>query len=280
MEDTLTTVVTGGNRGIGYAVASALVRRDCRVVLVTRDRERGERAAAALGGSVDLVTGDLSVLSEVRSVADELLRRCGSIDVLVHNAGVWPTRLVNTPDELERSFVVNHLAPFLLNRLLEGRLLESRTRVVHVSAGLYIKGRLDMDRTPVGADFHRMRTYCTTKLANLLMVPLFADRWRGTGVTVDAVHPGVIRTGLGDPGGVPGVLLKAMKRSWASPERGATPVVRLALESGGASGRYFDADRQAPLAPVAADQALAQRVWDQAETLTGLTGLNATEGRP
>jgi NAD(P)-dependent dehydrogenase (short-subunit alcohol dehydrogenase family) len=273
MRDNLTTVVTGGNRGIGYAVATELVRRDCRVVLVTRDRERGERAAAALGGSVDLVIGDLSVLSEVRVVANELLRRCGHIDALVHNAGLWPTRLVRTPDGLEQAFVVNHLAPFLLNHLLERRFLASRTRVVHVSAGLYVKGRLDVDRTPTGADFHRMRTYCTTKLANLLMIPLFASRWRGTGVTIDAIHPGVIRTGLGDPGGVPGLLLKAMKRSWAAPERGAAPVVRLALAPGDASGRYFDADREVPLESVATDQVLARRVWEQAETLTGVRGV-------
>ncbi|MCZ7459711.1 SDR family NAD(P)-dependent oxidoreductase [Streptomyces sp. WMMC940] len=273
MDDNFTAVVTGGNRGIGYAVAAELVRRDCRVVLVARDRERGERAAAALGGSVGLVVGDLSVLSEVRSVANELMERSEQIDVLVHNAGVWPARLVRTPDGLEQAFAVNHLAPFLLNHLLEKRFLEGRTRVVQVSAGLYVKGRLDVDRTPTGADFHRMRTYCTTKLANLLMVPLFARRWQGTGVTIDAIHPGVIRTGLGDPGGVLGLVLKAMKRSWAAPEQGAAPVVRLALEPGDASGRYFDADRQVPLEPVAADQALAQRVWEQAKMLTGVRGV-------
>ncbi|UKY48142.1 SDR family NAD(P)-dependent oxidoreductase [Streptomyces inhibens] len=272
MEDITTAVVTGGNRGIGYAVAAELVRRNCRIVLIARDRERGERAAAALGGSVHLVVGDLSVLSEVRSVADGLLRQCGHIDVLVHNAGIWPSRLVHTPDGLERAFAVNHLAPFLLNHLLEERLLANRTRVVQVSAGLYIKGRLDLNRTPVGADFHRMRTYCTTKLANLLMLPLFARRWQGAGVHIDAVHPGVIRTGLGDPGGVRGLLLKAVKRSWAAPGQGAAPVVRLALSSGGPSGRYFDIDQQVPLEPIAADPAVAQRVWDQAMTLTGLSG--------
>ncbi|NBM15404.1 SDR family NAD(P)-dependent oxidoreductase [Streptomyces sp. GC420] len=265
-----TAVVTGANRGIGFAVAAELTRRGHRAVLVTRSRENGERAAAALGGASGLVVGDLSVLSGVRSVADELLSRYDRIDVLVHNAGVWPSRLVRTPDGWEQAFAVNHLAPFLLNHLLEGRLLESRTRVVQVSAGLYVKGRLDLDLTPTGADFHRMRTYCTTKLANLLTIPLFARRWQGAGVRIDAVHPGVVRTGLGDSGGISGLLLKAVKLSWAAPEQGAGPVVGLALEPGSASGRYFDAGRQLPLAPVAADQILAGRVWEQAMSLTEL----------
>ncbi|MGW4498881.1 SDR family NAD(P)-dependent oxidoreductase [Micromonospora sp. NPDC004336] len=263
---TKTAVVTGANRGIGFAVATRLVRQGCRVVLVTRDRVRGEQAVAALtaspdgaGGSAELVVGDLSVLSSVRAVAAELRDRCERIDVLVHNAGVWPTRLVRTEDGYEESFAVNHLAPFLLNHLSAERL----GRVVQVSAGLYVRGRVDPDRTPRGEDFHRMRTYCDTKLANLLTVPLFAEHWKNSGVTIDAVHPGVVRTGLGDPGGLPGLLLKAVKRRWEAPAVGAARVVRLAFAPGEESGRYFDGDRQVPLAPVADDPVLARRLWDQ-----------------
>ncbi|MEU5529643.1 SDR family NAD(P)-dependent oxidoreductase [Micromonospora chersina] len=266
MAETMAVVVTGANRGIGFAVAGELMRRGCRVVLVARDPVRGEQALAALraspggaAGSAELVVGDLSVVSSVRAVAAELRGRCERIDVLVHNAGVWPTRLVRTEDGYEQSFAVNHLAPFLLNHLLEKRL----RRVVQVSAGLYVKGRVDPNRTPWGEDFHRMRTYCDTKLANLLTVPLFAQHWADTGVTIDAVHPGVIRTGLGDTGGVLGLLLKVVKRRWDTPEAGAAPVVRLAFASGAGSGRYFDGDRPVPLAPVADDPALARRLWDQ-----------------
>lgn len=266
MAETVTAVVTGANRGIGFAVATDLVRRGCRVVLVARSRARGEHAVAALGaspggagGSAELVVGDLSVLSSIRAVAVELDSRCDRIDVLVHNAGVWPTRLVRTEDGYEQSFAVNHLAPFLLNHLLEEQLV----RVVQVSAGLYVKGRVDPDRTPRGEDFHWMRTYCDTKLANLLTVPLFAKHWENAGVTIDAVHPGVVRTGLGDPGGVKGLLLKAIKRRWDAPEAGAAPVTRLAFAPGERSGRYFDGDRPVPLAPGADDPVLARRLWDQ-----------------
>ncbi|MFC0104949.1 SDR family NAD(P)-dependent oxidoreductase [Kibdelosporangium aridum] len=253
----MTAVVTGG-RGIGFAVAEELVRQDHKVVLVTRDRGRGEQAVAALGDQAELVVGDLSVLADVRAVAEEL-QRLGRIDVLVHNAGIWPTRLARTPDGFEQAFAVNHLAPFLLNHLVEAR------RVVQVSAGLYIKGRFDPARTPTGEDFHRMRTYCTTKLANLMMVPLFAER----GLTIDAVHPGVIKTGLGDTTGLTGLIMKFVKRSWPLPAVGAEPVVKLALAEG--TGRYFDRFTETPLAPVATDRALARRVWAQAIELAGVS---------
>jgi NAD(P)-dependent dehydrogenase (short-subunit alcohol dehydrogenase family) len=270
MSTNQTAVVTGGNRGIGSAVAAELVRRGCRVVVVVRDRERGERTVAELGDGAEFVVGDLSVLADVRSIAARLLDRCERIDLLVHNAGLWPTQRVRTPDGFEQSFAVNHLAPFLLNHLLAERLGASRTRVVQVSAGLYIKGRVDPDRTPTGMDFHRMRTYCDTKLANLMMVRLFAERWRDTGATIGAVHPGVINTGLGDPGGVLGLVLRLVKRFWATPVEGAEPVVRLAFDTEDPAGGYFDRHTPDRLHPVADDPELARRLWTQAGEFTGI----------
>ncbi|GAA2895952.1 SDR family oxidoreductase [Streptosporangium fragile] len=271
-----TAVVTGGGRGIGYAVAAELLRNRCDVVLVARDRERGEAAqrslAASAGASARLVVGDLSGVRTVRATAEALREACPRIDVLVHNAGLWPSRRTLNEDGLEQAFVTNHLAPFLLNHELEPVLVASAARVVQVGAGLYVKGKADPERTPAGLDFHPVRTYADTKLCNLLLVPLFAGRWRDTGVTINAVHPGVIRTGLGDRGGPLGYLLKVVKLLWKSPEAGARPVVRLALaeEVAGLTGRYFELEQERPPAPVATDTALAERLWDQALELTGL----------
>ena len=247
-----TAVVTGGNRGIGYAVCESLASKGFRVLAVVRD------PSATVPDGVEAVRGDLSSRRTVAALAATL--REETIDVLVHNAGVWPTRLRHNEDGIEESFAVNHLAPFQLNLALEQRL----RRVVQVSAGLYVKGRVDLDRTPSGADFHRMRSYCDTKRANLLLVPLFARRWQDAGVTIDAVHPGVIRTGLGDPGGVLGAVLRLVKRRWAPPETGAAPIVRLADDTG--TGRYFTIDAEEPLP---SDTGLASRLWDQARELTG-----------
>lgn len=258
-----TVVVTGGNRGIGLAAAGEFARRGHRVVLVVRNPAAADEAAR-LGA--ELVTGDLSTLKGIRAAAEALAGTCPRLDVLVHNAGIWPSARRLTEDGFEESFTVNHLAPFLLNHLLEDRL----TRVVQVSAGLYVTGRADLARTPTGMDFSALRTYANTKLCNLALIPLWAERWRSRGITIDAVHPGVIRTGLGDRGGMAGALLRAAKRLGKTPADGAAPVVRLALERTG-TGRYFDIGRERPLAPAAADPARAKSLWAQAEELTGTT---------
>lgn len=279
-----TIVVTGANRGIGYAVAERLVARGAHVVLLVRDRARGEEARTALrvagSGEVSLVVGDLGTVRDARAAAEALLDACPTLDVLVHNAGVWPSRREVDEQGLERAFVVNHLAPFVLNHLLSARLAASRARVVQVSAGLYVKGRPDPARTPWGQDFHPLGTYPTTKLCNLLVMPLFAERWRALGVTVNAVHPGVIRTGLGDRGGALGLVLRAVKRLWRSPDEGARPVVRLALDPAleGVSGRYFHLETEAALLPPATDRALAERLWDQACALGGVGDLGGRDG--
>lgn len=246
-----TAVVTGGNRGIGYALCEALARKDFRVVAVTRE------APAPQG--VEVVHGDLSSRRTVATLAETLSKTCPTIDVLIHNAGIWPTKLRHNEDGIEESFAVNHLAPFQLNLALEQRL----TRVVQVSAGLYVKGKIDPTRTPWGKDFHRIRTYCDTKRANLLLVPEFAKHWQAN-VTIDAIHPGVIRTNLGDPGGLLGAILRLVKRRWSPPETGATPIVRLATIPG--TGRYFNIDNEEP---IPTDPDLAQQLWTQAKALTG-----------
>lgn len=239
------------------------------MVLLCRDRARGDRARAeiaALSGNpaIDLVVGDLSVASQTREAARALRQRYERIDVLVHNAGIWPTRLERTEEGLERGFVVNHLAPFRLNAALADR-LGPGSRVVQVTAGLAIKGRVDLARTPEGKDFDRFRTYADTKLCNLLCTSELARLWAARSVTVNAVHPGVVRTALGDLSGPLGLLLKWFKRRWDAPEVGALGPVRLATDPSlrGVTGRYHDRLVETPWPAPADDPVLARALWDR-----------------
>ena len=256
MGDSLNVVVTGGNRGVGRAVAAEAVRRGHHVTITSRQPDAGAAVAREIGA--DLVVGDLSNLRTARAAAGEIAATVPEIDVLVHNAAVWPRQLVRNEDGFEESFFTNHLAPFLLNHLLERRL----RRVVQVSAAIYVIGRPDPERTPAGDDFTSARTYANTKLANLMMVPLFAERWKEAGITIDAVHPGVLRTGLGEGRGWQRSVVRAAKRTLKSADAAAGPVADLLTAEG--SGRYFNVRKQQPLKPVARDPELARRVWDDA----------------
>jgi NAD(P)-dependent dehydrogenase (short-subunit alcohol dehydrogenase family) len=269
MADQRLCVVTGGGSGLGRAISEGLARAGHRVVLLCRDPQRGERARqeiAAMTGNpaVELVVADLAVRTATREAAQAIRERHRAIDVLVHNAGIWPTRLERTDEGLERSFAINHLAPFILNAALADRLGRG-SRVVQVTAGLAVKGRVDLDRTPVGGDFHRFRTYANTKLCNLLCTAELARRWAGRGVTVNAVHPGVVRTKLGDMSGPLGLLLRLIKRRWLPPEVGALGPLRLAIDGAldEVSGRYHHQLAEAPWPAVAVDQALARALWDR-----------------
>ena len=263
-------IVTGGNAGIGAAIVQQLAQRGGHVVMVSRSRDKGEAAVQAIraavpDNAVDLVIGDLSTIAAVGQLAATLLERYPRIDALINNAGVWPMRRVLNADGLETAFMVNHMAPFLLTTLLLQRITDGGPgRIVNVNAGLYVNGKFDMARTPYGLDFSRIRTYADSKLCNMLFTLELARRLAGTGVTVNAVHPGVIRTELGTPGGPLGWILRQVKRSWDTPEEGAKAPVWLATapELAQTSGHYFNLLADSAVTATAGDPELARRLWN------------------
>ena len=177
------------------------------LAITGRDPERTEAAAreirAAGGGPVDVFVADLSAQAEVRRLADEVLQRLPRLDVLVNNVGgYWNTRHV-TADGLERTFALNHLAPFLLTNLLLDRLKESApARVVTVASHAHAMGRIDFDDLQGERSYSGARAYNQSKLANVLFTYELARRLQGTSVTANALHPGVVSTSFGaeDPG--------------------------------------------------------------------------------
>ena len=274
-----TVLVTGGTRGIGKATALGLATMGAHLAITGRDRGRTEGAAReirAAGGQVDVFVADLSSQSEVRRLAEEVLQSISRIDVLVNNVGgYWNTRHVTT-DGLERTFALNHLAPFLLTNLLLDRLKQSApARVVTVSSNAHAQGRIDFEDLQGKRSFSGSRAYDQSKLANLLFSYELARRLQATSVTANALHPGVVSTSFGaeDPGGVQRLLVPFMRPFMKAPAQGAVTSIHLASapDLDQVTGRYFVNGKPKRSSKRSYDEAAAARLWQVSADLVGLT---------
>ena len=275
-------VVTGASRGIGRAAAEQLGALGATLVLISRRAEDDDAVAEAVGGSSraprpEMVAADLSVQSSVRAAAATIRERHPQIHVLINNAGVLVRQREVTVDGLERQFAVNHLAYFLLTRLLLDRLEGGApSRIVNVTSGAHQGGTLDLNDLQSERRYDPVRVYGRTKLANVLFTYELARRLEGTGVTANCVHPGVIATKLlSDYMNLP-VVGGALARTFgASPDKAAAAIVNLAAspEVERVTGTYFDGRSVTRSSPASYDEALARRLWEASERLTGLAGV-------
>ena len=276
-----TVVIAGSTSGVGLAAAVEVARSGARLALLARDegkaravRERLERDFAA---EVALFLADFSRLDEVDRVASELLDRVERIDVLINSAGVHCTRRSVTDEGHELVFCVNHLAAFALtHRLLPRMRSGGAGRVIQVNSQGHRFGGLDLD----DLDWRRrryvgLRAYGASKTAQLLSVWEFADRLEGSGVTINAMHPGEVRTGIGSNNGPLYRWYQRRILGWwlhdarVSGESLHTLAAAPALE--GVSGRYFNRTHLEKPAPHALDRAVGRRVWELSLALTGST---------
>ena len=265
-----TVLVTGGTGGIGRATALGLARMGANVAITGRDAARAEHTAreirSATGVQVDVFLADHSGQAEVRRLADEVLQRLPRIDVLVNNVGgYWNTRHV-TADGLERTFAVNHLAPFLLTDLLLTRLQQrDHARVVTVASHAHAQGRIDFDDLQCERSYSGARAYNQSKLANVLFSYELARRLQGSAVTANAVHPGVVSTSFGaeDPGRTQRLLVPVLRPFMKSAERGAATSIHVASapQLQGVTGRYFTNSQPRKSSPRSHDQGVATRLW-------------------
>lgn len=275
-----TVLVTGGTGGIGLATAAGLAGLGGRVGIVGRDEGRARAAAeriraVAPGGEVDVFTADVSSQREVQRLGEQVLAAYPRLDVLVNNVGgYWATRHA-TEDGLERTFAVNHLAPFLLTHLLLDRLRSSApARVVTVSSGAQAMGRIDFDDLQGERSYSGQRAYNQSKLANVLFTYELSRRLEGSGVTANVLHPGVVRTAFGqeDSRGWMRLMLPVVRPFMKTPERGAETSIYLASspEVEGVSGRYFANSRAKTSSRASYDTAAARRLWEASAALVGL----------
>jgi retinol dehydrogenase 14 len=265
-----TVVVTGSSGGIGKATALRLAQMGATVAVAGRDHTRTEHAAdqirSATAGQVHAFTADLSSQAEVRRLAAELLASLPRIDVLINNAGgYWNSRHV-TDDGLERTFAINHLAPFLLTTLLLDRLeASSDGRVVTVSSNAQRLGRIDFDDLQGEHGYSGARAYNQSKLANILFTHELARVLQGTTVTANALHPGVVRTSFGgdDPGRAQRVFVPLVRPFMRTPDQGAATSVLLASSPDlkGVQGQFFSNGKQKRSSKLSYDQDVAAQLW-------------------
>src|SRR5271166_3831189 len=262
-----TVLVTGGTGGIGKATAAGLAAMGARVGITGRDIARtravaAEIAAASGNPAVDPFPADMSSQAEVRRLADEVLAAYPRLDVLVNNVGgFWATRRL-TADGLERTFAVNHLAPFLLT----GRLKASApARIVTVSSGAHAAGKIEFGDLQGERRYSGQQAYSQSKLANILFTYELARRLDGTGVTATALHPGVARTGFAaeDPSPMLKLFLPLIRLFLKTPEKGAATSIYLASspEVEGVTGTYFADSKPRASSPASRDTATAARLW-------------------
>ena len=273
-------VVTGSTSGVGLEAARRLAAGGARVVMVCRNRAKAEpiRASIAASGGIppDIVVADFFDLAQVRAAAAELLAAYPRIDALINSAGLHSTTRRLTREGFEQVFCVNHLASFLFTSLLLERLEASApARVIMVNSEGHRFGGLDLDDLDWSKrHYSGLRGYGASKTAQLLAVREFADRLKGRGVTINAMHPGDVRTGIGRNNGIlyrlflHTVLWPFLKDPAISGS--ALYWLASAPELAGVSGRFFHLTIEEKPAAQALDRALGAKVWALSRRLVGL----------
>jgi NAD(P)-dependent dehydrogenase (short-subunit alcohol dehydrogenase family) len=272
-----TVLITGANSGIGKATATELAMRGYHVIMLCRNKDKGDVAKQEISQktankNIDLMIADLSSLASIRQFAKEFDQKFEKLDVLINNAAVNLFTRQVTEEGLETSFATNHLGHFLLTNLLLPKLKAANgSRIINVASSA--QAVLDFDDLMSEKTYNVMRVYSKTKMANILFTYELARRLNGTGITVNCLHPGVVKTNLArDARGIFRVLMFLFYPFFSSPEKAAQTSVFLATSPDveGISGRYFHKKKQIRSSAQSYDENIAKRLWMVSEQLTHL----------
>lgn len=270
-------LITGSNSGIGKETALGLARLGATVVLVCRDATKGEAARAEIAAKagndrVALLTADLAVQASVRKLADDFKSRYDRLDVLVNNAGLSLTERKLTPDGIESTFAINHLAPFLLTHLLLDNLKASPpARIVTVSSAAQGGGHINFEDLGFAKGYSEFKAYSQSKLANVLFTYELARRLDGTGVTANCLHPGLVRSNFaGQSKGFFGWMIRLSRPFQISSVQGAQTPIYLASSPDveGVSGLFFSNKTPTKTSRESYDTSVARRLWEESARLT------------
>jgi retinol dehydrogenase 12 len=276
-----TVVITGATSGIGEVAACALAQHGARIILIARDRSRGEQTlerleAVAPGRNHLAHYANLSRLAEMKRAAEAIAGSEAQIDVLINNAGaLFATRQV-TGDALEMTFATNHIGYFVVTNLLMERLKATPgARIVSTASDAHQRAKLDFDDLQMEKNYSGFGMYGRSKLMNILFTRELSRRLSGSGATANCLHPGFVATRFADiRGGLVSLMVKGAKRFALTPEEGAKTIIYLASspEVDGISGKYFHKCEQVTPTLEAQNDADAQRLWEISLQLSGLGG--------
>jgi retinol dehydrogenase 12 len=272
-------LVTGATHGIGLESARALATAGASVLVHGRDKARAADVAAMLARTtgnprVSAVQADFARLADIRRLAQELDAQLPRLDVLINNAGMMSAVRATSAEGYDLTFAVNHLAPFLLTNLLLPKLKHSSpARIVVVASTAHRGARLDFDDLMNAKVSGLLPAYSRSKLANILFTRALARRLDGTGVTVNALHPGLVQSHIFRDSRLLRIVLGGVGRFFMlTPAQGARTSVYLATspEVAGASGGYYERCRLIDPSPAAQDELDGERLWRESARLTGL----------
>ena len=272
-------VITGATSGIGRLAAEKLAGQGARIVMVARDRERAEGTLARLrevgpGADHRIHYGDLSLMADVKRVGAEIAAAEPRIDVLLNNAGSMFGLRKITAEGLERTFALNHMSYFVLTHYLRGSLVAGApSRIVNTASNAHLRATLDFGDLQTKKGYVPTLAYARSKLCNILFTRELARRLAGSGVAVNSLHPGFVATNFGQrDAGLFGWGMRLAMLFAARPEPGADTIVHLAGSPAveGVSGRYLYNSREIAPSAAAQDDAVAERLWRESETIAGL----------
>lgn len=270
-------IITGANSGIGKSTAIGLAKMNATIVMMCRNKERGEEAQKKIieltgNKKVDLLLCDLSSQESIRKFVSEFKSKYQKLHVLINNAGVMLSKRVISLDGFEMNFTVNYLAPFLLTNLLLDVLKKSApSRIINVSSAAHRMAKMDFDDLQSERMKYRLfKIYGVSKLALMLFSYELSRKLEGTSVTVNTVHPGLVNTNLGQD---QSSFSKGFgKLFFKKPEKGAETSIYLASsqEVEGITGKYFAKKEQKQSSEESYNEDYAKRLWELSTEMTQL----------
>lgn len=272
-------LITGANSGIGKATAIQLALQGAHIIMACRNPLKAEEAKKEIiyrsgNEQVDILLVDFAKQEEIRALAAAYQSKYPKLDLLVNNAGLIADKRIETAEGYELTFAVNHLGYFLLTNLLIDSLKSAdRARVINVSSEAHRIGKLNFDDLHLKNDYSNIKAYSNSKLANILFNLELSSQLEGTGITTNALHPGVVNSNFGGNSSMLWQAMIVMARPFmVSIEKGAETSIYLATSDDVAavSGRYFVRKKQRKPNSDAMDRVLAKRLWDISLELTGL----------